>query len=126
MDLVNKVNEGVDTLFSNNIVYTGLTVFLIVAIAFPEMYDTLILKSGLDKMINKSVSVFITILLIAYLLNKDIRIGILVSILFLSILEKNQINEINNRLVKIIVNDIKNNERIDRLENKMNLQTPSA
>jgi len=113
-------------LFSNNIVYTGLTVFLIVAIAFPEMYDTLILKSGLDKMINKSVSVFITILLIAYLLNKDIRIGILVSILFLSILEKNQINEINNRLVKIIVNDIKNNERIDRLENKMNLQTPSA
>jgi len=126
MDLVNKVNEGVDTLFSNNIVYTGLTVFLIVAISFPEMYDTLILKSGLDKMINKSVSVFITILLIAYLLNKDIRIGILVSILFLSILEKNQINEINNRLVKIIVNDIKNNERIDRLENKMNLQTPSA
>jgi len=126
MDLVNKVDDGVNTMFSNNIVYTGLTVVLIVAIAFPEMYDMIILKSGLDKMINKSVSIFITILLIAYLLNKDIRIGVLVSILFLSILEKHQINEINNRLVKIIVNDIKNNERIDRLENKINLQTPSA
>ena len=44
--------------------------------------------------------------------------GVLLSILLLTILEKHKINEINNRLVGLIVNDIKNNERITKLEEK--------
>lgn len=126
MDLINKVDNGVDMLLSNHVVYTGLIVCLIVAIVFPEIYDVVTIRSGIGKMLNHTISLFIIIVLIAYLLNKDVRIGVLLSILLLTVLEKNKINEVNNRLVDLLVDDIKNNERLNRLESKINLQTPSA
>jgi len=118
MDLVNNADNSVNMLLSNHLVYTGLVVCIIVAIVFPEIYDTLMVKSGLNTLLDKTVVLFIVILLIAYLLNKDIRLGVLLSILLLTILEKLKINEINNRLVGIIVNDIKIEKRITKLEEK--------
>jgi hypothetical protein len=118
MDLINKVDNGINSLLSNHIIYTILIVILIIAIVFPEKYDVIIIRSGLINILDSPIFLFIFILLIAYLLNKDVRLGILLSILILIILEKYKINEINNRLVNLIVNDIKNDERLNRLEAK--------
>ena len=116
MDTVNKVDYNVTILLGNHYLYTGLVVCIIVAIVFPEIYDAVMVNTKLNTLLDKTVVLFLSILLIAYILNKDVRIGILLSILLLTILEKHKINEINNRLVKLIVNDIKNNERITKLE----------
>ena len=116
MDLVNNADNSVNMLLNNHLVYTGLVVCIIVAIVFPEIYDAVMVNTGLNTLLDKTVVLFLSILLIAYILNKDVRIGILLSILLLTILEKHKINDINNRLVKLIVNDIKNNERINKLE----------
>jgi ABC-type transport system involved in multi-copper enzyme maturation permease subunit len=118
MDTVDKVDYNVTILLNNHIAYTGLVICLIVVIVFPEIYDVVMVKSGLNNLLNMTVVLFISILLIAYILNKDVRMGVLLSILLLTILEKHKINEINNRLVGLIVNDIKNNERITKLEEK--------
>ena len=116
MDTVNKVDYNVTILLGNHYLYTGLVVCIIVAIVFPEIYDAVMVNTKLNTLLDKTVVLFLSILLIAYILNKDVRIGILLSILLLTILEKHKINEINNNLVKLIVNDIKNNERITKLE----------
>jgi hypothetical protein len=127
MDLINKVDNGVDMLLSNHILYTVLVVFLIIAIVFNELYDVIITRSGINNYVDKKVYIFFTIIIIAYLLNKDVRIGILLSLLLLTSLEKYQINEVNNRLVRLIVDDIKNDDRLNKLEYKMNqLSTSTA
>jgi hypothetical protein len=127
MDLINKVDNGVDMLLSNHILYTVLVVFLIIAIVFNELYDVIITRSGINNYVDKKVCIFFAIILIAYLLNKDVRIGILLALLLLTTLEKNQINEVNNRLVRLIVEDIKNDDRLNKLEYKMNqLSTSTA
>lgn len=118
MDTVNKVDYNVTILLNNHVAYTGLVVCLIIVIVFPEIYDVILAKSGLSTLLDKTIVLFLAILLIAYVLNKDVRMGILLSILLLTILEKHKINEINNRLVGLIVNDIKNNDRITKLEEK--------
>lgn len=118
MDTVNKIDYNVNVVLNNHIAYTSLVVCLIVAIVFPEIYDIVVVKSGLSTLLDKTIVLFLSILLIAYILNKDVRMGVLLSILLLTILEKHKINEINNRLVNLIVNDVKNNERITKLEEK--------
>jgi len=115
MDTVNKVDYNVTILLNNHIAYTGLVVCVIIAIVFPELYDMIIIKSGLSKLLDKTVVIFLSILIIAYVLNKDVRMGVLLSILLLTILEKHKINEINNRLVGLIVTDIKIDERLNKL-----------
>jgi hypothetical protein len=126
MDLLNKVDSGFDILLSNNILYTVLVVLLIIAIVFTELYDVIITRSGINNYVDKKVYIFFTIIIIAYLLNKDVRIGILLSLLLLTSLEKYQINEVNNRLVRLIVDDIKNDDRLNKLEYKMNETSTST
>jgi hypothetical protein len=126
MDLINKVDNGVDMLLSNHILYTVLVVFLIIAIVFTELYDVIITRSGINNYVDKKVFIFFAIIVIAYLLNKDVRIGILLALLLLTSLEKNQINEVNNRLVRLIVEDIKNDDRLNKLEYKMNQTSTST
>jgi hypothetical protein len=115
MDLINKVDNGVDMLLSNHILYTVLVVFLIIAIVFTELYDVIITRSGINNYVDKKVFIFFAIIVIAYLLNKDVRIGILLALLLLTSLEKIQINEVNNRLVRLILEDIKNDDRLNKL-----------
>lgn len=120
MEYLQYIDNSIDSVLKYNTLYTILIVFIITIISVPELYDLMYVFFGIKPLFDmklKLLYVTIYLLLIVYFTSKDPRIGILGTLLFVSIMHKNKINEINAKLVGLMVENIDQEERLSKLEN---------
>jgi cadmium resistance protein CadD (predicted permease) len=119
MEYIQYVDSGIDSILKYNTLYTVIIVFIITIISVPELYDFLYvffgIKPSLDEW-SKLLYLIVYLLLIIYFTSKDPRMGILSALLFVSIMHKHKINEINSKLVKLMIENIDQEERLSKLE----------
>jgi len=120
MEIINKTQEilqnidnGIDNLLNYDIVYSILIIVFIILITFPNILD--IINSSLPKCYNISniLPKILFILIILYFSKKDMRISVLLTLILLLMIEKQNYRELNNKIVKLLVSDIKKDEKIN-------------
>jgi hypothetical protein len=68
--------------------------------------------------ISNTLPKILFMLIILYFSKKDMRFAVLLSIIFLLMIEKQNSRDLNNNIIKLLVNDSKQNEELNKL-NKM-------
>jgi hypothetical protein len=120
MEYMEQLDKGVNIILKYNVIYTLLIVFIITFIAIPELYDFVFAYFGINK--KKDIKEYILynilyLLIIIYITSKDPRLGILGTILYISVMQKYKLNEINMKLIKLMMENIEQEEKIAKLEN---------
>jgi len=130
MQYIQYIDNGIDSVLKWNALYTVLIVFIITIISVPELYDFMYVYLGVKPSFDagsKLLYVIIYLLLIVYFTSKDPRLGILGALLFVSIMHKHKINEINAKLVGLMMENIDQEERLSKLENtNKSINTPGV
>ena len=130
MQYIQYIDNGIDSVLKYNALYTILIVFIITIISVPELYDLMYVYFGIKPLFDmklKLLYVITYLLIIVYFTSKDPRIGILGTLLFVSIMHKNKINEINAKLVGLMIENIDQEERLSKLENtNKSINTPGV
>ena len=120
MEYIQYIDNGIDLVLKYNTLYTILIVFIITMISVPELYDLMYVYFGIKPSFDiklKLLYIIIYLLIIIYFTSKDPRIGILGALLFVSIMHKQKINEINAKLVGLMMENIDQEERLSKLDN---------
>jgi hypothetical protein len=112
MEYINLIDNKVDDILNNNIFYSILIILLIIYCTFVSTSTNGFISLKVD---NSFVKILI-ILCILYFATKDIRISLLLIIMFLLELDKLNNEEINAELVTLMVNDSMLEERLSKLE----------
>ena len=120
MEYMEQLDNSFNFILKYNIIYTLLIVFIITFIALPELYDFVFIYIGFN--IKKDIKTYllyniIYLLLIIYITSKDPRLGILGTILYISMIQKYKLNEVNAKLIKLMMENIEQEEKITKLEN---------
>jgi hypothetical protein len=116
--ILEKIDNGFDNVLSYEIVYSILIIIFIIVITFPDILDMFndILPDTFK--INNILPKLLFILCILYFSRKDLRIAIFSSIILLLMIEKQNIRELNNKIVNLLKTDIIQEEQLNKLEKK--------
>lgn len=115
MEYISTLDNKIESILNNNIFYSVLIIGLIV-------YCTFISNKQTNPYVNIKLSnLFVKILMILsilYFATKDIRMSLLLLIIFLLELDKLNMEEINGELIALMITDSMLEERIQKLEKK--------
>ena len=114
MEYLNSLDNNINNLLENNIFYTILIVTLIIYCTFVSGSANPIINTKMD---NPYLRILL-ILFIVYFATKDIRLSLLLLILFLIELDKLNMDEVNANLVALMVKDSMLEQRLLNLEKK--------
>jgi hypothetical protein len=116
MEVINKIDSNIDSILDNDAFYTVILVILIVFCTFNTgSYE---LDKPNKQFINFNIPLIkiLFILLIVYFSTKDIRISLLLMIIFFVETDKIHLQETHGELIALLVNDKNLEERILALE----------
>ena len=120
MEYITIVDTKINELLDNDAVYSSLLVLLIIYATFSTAPRKIDQPNKLDKYINLRFDIplvkILFILLIVYFGAKDIRIALILLIIFFIEIEKVHVDEVNGELIALILNDNSINERLKKLE----------
>jgi hypothetical protein len=114
MEYLNSLDNNINNVLENNIFYTILIVTLIIYCTFVSGSANPIISAKMD---NPYLRILL-ILFIVYFATKDIRLSLLLLILFLIELDKLNTDEVNANLVALMVKDSLLEQRLLNLEKK--------
>jgi hypothetical protein len=122
MQYISLLDTKVDELLDNNIFYSCFVLLLIVYASFNTGSNKIDQPNKLDKFFKIRFDIplikILFILSIVYFGVKDIRISLLLLIIFFIEIEKVHVEEVNGELIALIVNDTDMQERLSKLETK--------
>ena len=109
--ILEKIDNGVDNILNNDTIYSILIILCIIVIVFSDILD--IFNTILPKTYNISntSSKILFILIIFYISKKDMRIAVLLTIILLLMIEKQNNRELNTKIINLLVNDIKQDQK---------------
>lgn len=120
MEYITLLDNKIDLLLENDAFYTTSLVLLIIYATFTSGTHNIEQPNKLDKFIKLRFDIplvkILFIMLIIYFAAKDIRISLLLLIIFFIEIEKIHVDEVNGELIALIVNDTSINERLNKLE----------
>jgi hypothetical protein len=107
MEYIDQIDKGFDILLKYDILYFFIIFILIIIVATPDGLDLITFNMPMLNFSNGHVEnkKILIILFIAYLSNKDLRISILCSLLFLIYYEKHNIDKINKEILFLHINN---------------------
>ena len=111
MEYINSIDKGIDDVLDNNLFYSILVCGLIAYCTFSTVTQityTINFENALVKIL--------VLLCILYFARKDLRISLLLTIIFLIELDKINTEEIKTNMVTLLVKDASLEERISKLE----------
>jgi hypothetical protein len=114
MEYLNSLDNNINNVLENNMFYTILIVTLIVYCTFVSGSVNSVVSTKID---NPYIRILL-ILCIVYFGTKDIRLSLLLLIIFLIELDKLNTDEINTNLVTLMVKDSLLEQRLLNLEKK--------
>jgi hypothetical protein len=114
MEYLNLIDNKIDEALDNNIIYTILIISLIMWCVFVSTST----KSFINLRMDNNYVKLLFILFILYFATKDIRVSLLLIIIFLLELDKLNMDEVKGELIALMVKDTMLEERISKLENK--------
>jgi len=114
MEYINIVDNKIDDILNNNIFYSILIIILIIYCTFVSSSTVSIINIKID---NPYVRILL-ILCILYFATKDVRISLMLLLMFLIDIDKLNMDEVNANLVALMVNDSMLEERLSKLEKK--------
>ena len=100
MEYIELLDKNIDIILDNNIFYSILILGLIIYCTFSS-YNQNIVKLSFDNTLVK----ILTILCILYFSSKDLRISLLLTIIFLIELDKLHIKEVNDKIALFLIRD---------------------
>ena len=114
-----KIDTGFDNILNYDIVYSIILIIFIIVLTFPDILDMVndILPETFK--INNLLPKILFILCILYFSRKDLRIAIFSVLILLLMIEKQNIRELNNKIVNLLKTDITHEEQINQLKNKI-------
>jgi hypothetical protein len=120
MEYITLLDTKINELLNNDAFYSCLLILLIIYATFSTGPNKIDQTNKLDKYIKfrfdiPLVKIFF-ILLIIYFGIKDIRISMILMIIFFIELEKIHADEVNGEIIALIINDTSLNERLKKLE----------
>ena len=120
MEYISLLDKKIDLLLENDAIYSIILVLLIIYATFTTGNNNIEQPNKIDKIIKIRFDIPIVkilfIMLILYFGTKDIRISLLLLIIFFIELEKIHVEEVNGELITLILNDTLINERLNKLE----------
>lgn len=113
--MLEKVDSGIDSILNYDVIYSILIIMCIIVIVFPDFLD--VFNTSLPKCykISNTLPKILFMIIILYLSRKDMRFAVLLSIIFLLMIEKQNSRDLNNNIIKLLVNDIKQDEESNKL-----------
>ena len=122
MEYITILDSKIDQLLDNDIIYTCILLALIIYATFNTGPNKIDQPNKLDKYFKIRFDIplvkILFILIIVYLGAKDLRLALLLLIIFFIEIEKIHVEEVNGDLIALIVNDTSMNERLIKLETK--------
>jgi hypothetical protein len=122
MEYISWIDNKIDDILEDNILYSTLILLLIVYATFTSGTHSIDKPNKLDKFIKLRFDVpiikILFIMLIVYFGAKDIRVSLLLLIIFFIEIEKVHVEEVQGELIALIVNDTSITERLKKLETK--------
>jgi len=112
MEYLKTLDNKIDDALENNIIYSILIIGLIVWCAFVSTSTNTFINLKIDNVYVK----LLFILSILYFATKDIRISLLLIIIFLLELDKLNMDEVKGELIALMVKDTALEDRISKLE----------
>ena len=120
MEYLTILDSKIDQLLNNDIIYSCIILLLIIYATFNSGPNKIDQPNKLDKIIKIRFDIpiikILFILIIVYIGGKDIRISLLLSIIFFIEIEKVHVEEVQGELIALIVNDSSMNKRLNNLE----------
>jgi len=129
MEYINKLDSGIDHVLNNDIIYSCLILLLIVYTTFLSGSYTIEQTNIFNKFfkINFNITLvkILFILCILFFATKDIRISLLLLIIFFIEIDKIHVDEVNGELIAFLVNDSIKSENINgiAIQEKINKLT---
>jgi phosphoglycerol transferase MdoB-like AlkP superfamily enzyme len=114
-----KIDNGFDNVLNYEIVYSILLIIFIVVLTFPDILDMFNDMLPETFKITNILPKILFILCILYFSRKDLRIAIFSTLILLLMIEKQNIRELNNKIVNLLKTDIVHEEQINQLKNKI-------
>ena len=118
MEVINKIDSSIESILDNDAFYTVILVILIVFCTFNTGSYELNKPSKQIIDFNIPLVKILFILLIVYFSTKDIRISLLIMIIFFVETDKIHLQETHGELIALLVNDKNLEERILALEKR--------
>ena len=117
--ILEKIDTGFDNILNYDIVYSILLIIFIIVLTFPDILDMFndILPETFK--ITNLLPKILFILCILYFSRKDLRIAIFSTLILLLMIEKQNIRELNNKIVNLLKTDIIHEEQINQIKNKI-------
>jgi hypothetical protein len=120
MEYLTILDSKIDQLLNNDIINSCILLLLIIYATFNSGPNKVDQPNKLDKIIKIRFDIpiirILFIMIIVYIGGKDIRISLLLSIIFFIEIEKVHVEEVQGELIALIVNDSSMNERLNNLE----------
>jgi hypothetical protein len=117
--ILEKIDNGFDNILNYEIVYSILLIIFIIVLTFPDILDMFNDMLPETFKINNLLPKILFILCILYFSRKDLRIAIFSSLILLIMIEKQNIRELNNKIINLLKTDIIHEEQINQLKNKI-------
>lgn len=117
--ILEKIDNGFDNILNYEIVYSILLIIFIIVLTFPDILDMFNDMLPETFKITNLLPKILFILCILYFSRKDLRITIFSILILLLMIEKQNIRELNNKIVNLLKTDIIHEEQINQLKNKI-------
>jgi phosphoglycerol transferase MdoB-like AlkP superfamily enzyme len=116
--ILEKIDNGFDNVLNYDIVYSILLIIFIIVVTFPDILDMFNDMLPNTFKISNILPKILFILCILYFSRKDLRIAIFSTLILLLMIEKQNIRDLNNKIVNLLKTDIIQEEQINQLKNK--------
>ena len=120
MEYITFLDTKIDELLDNDAFYLFLLILLIIYATFSTGPNKIDQTNKLDKYIKLRFDIplvkILFIMLIVYFGAKDIRISLILMIIFFIEIEKVHVEEVNGELIALIAQDTSLSERLKKLE----------
>ena len=119
MEYIDKLDSGIDFILENDMFYSSALLILIIYATFVSGSHTIDKPNKIDKFFKINFTIplikILFMLLILYFSTKDIRISLLLLIIFFIEIDKIHVDEVNGELIALLVNDSILEEKITKL-----------
>jgi hypothetical protein len=116
MEYITILDNKIDELLDNDAFYSCLLIVLIIYATFSTGPNKIDQQNKLDKYVKIHFDIplvkILFIMLIIYFGPKDIRVSMLLMIIFFIEIEKVHVDEVNGELIALMVNDISLNKKL--------------
>jgi hypothetical protein len=120
MEYITFLDTKIDELLDNDAFYSSILILLIIYATFSTGPNKIDQTNKLDKYIKLRFDIplvkILFIMLIIYFGAKDIRISLILMIIFFIEIEKVHVEEVNGELIALIAQDTSLSERLKKLE----------